>query len=219
MLFITILLLFSPFFAEALFVTEVQIEGETPNQCYIKIYNPKEERIDISGYSLRKKTSTGNDTSLRLFPKESIIEGKDYFIWASSKEKSFPGDVEADVFSVQTLSINNSIALFDRSRNLVDALGWGEGENQYLLKSPLNNPAKNQLIKRKKENSLYSNLENNSLDFYLDPPPLSPLLVENFQIEKEGNKKLNPFLISFFSSIILASIILLLRKNVRTQPF
>ncbi len=219
MFFITILLLFSPFFAEALFITEVQITGETPNQCYVKIYNPKEEKIDISGYSLRKKTSTGNDTSLRLFPKGSIIEGKDYFIWASSKEKSFPEEVGANVFSVQTLSINNSIALFDHSRNLVDALCWGEGEKQYLLKSTLDNPNQNQLIKRKKENNLYINLENNSLDFYLDPPPLSPLLVEDFQIEREENKRLNPFLISFFSSIILASIILLLRKNVRTQPF
>jgi hypothetical protein len=217
MFFIIILLLLSPLSLEALLITEVQVAGEKTSECYIKIYNPKEESIDISGFSLRKKTSTGNDTSLRLFPRESVITGKGYFVWASSKESSFPEKVGADVFSVQTLSLNNSIALFDSSKNLIDALSWGEGENQYLLKASVLNPGKGQIIKRKKDGDLYSNLKDNSLDFYLYPPPLLPLSIEDLKTEKEGKKDLNPFLISFFSSIILASIILLLRKNVRTQ--
>jgi hypothetical protein len=213
MVFILILLLFSPLSLEALLITEVQVAGEKTSECYVKIYNPEEESIDISGFSLRKKTSTGNDTSLRLFPKGSIINGKEYFIWASSKESSFPERVGADAFSVQTLSLNNSIALFDSSKNLLDALSWGEGENQYLLKAPVLNPGKGQVIKRKKDGGLYSNLEDNSLDFYLYPPPLLPLSIEDLKTEKEEKKRLNPFLISFFSSILLASIILLLRKK------
>ncbi len=213
MFFIKALLLFLPFFVEALFITEVQIAGEKPSECYIKIYNQGEESVDISSYSLRKKTSTGNDTSLRLFPKGSAIKGKDYFVWASSRESSFPEKVDADVFSVQTISLNNSVALFDSSRNLIDALSWGEGENQYLFETPLLNPNKEQIIKRKREGGFYSNLKDNSLDFYLDPPPLSPLFIEDFKTEKGAEKRINPFLISFLSSLVLASIILILRKK------
>ncbi len=204
------LLLFLPFLVDALIITEVQIEGEKTSECYIKIYNPSERDIDISSYSLRKKTSSGNDTSLRLFPKGSVIKSKDYFIWASSKEDSFPKKVGADVFSVQTLSSNNSIALFDNSRNLIDALSWGEGENQYVLESAIINPDKGQIIQRKKENGLYSK---NSLDFSLHPPSLSPLQIKDFSREQEEETTLNPFFISFFSAIILATIILFLKRK------
>jgi hypothetical protein len=210
---ITILLLFLPFLIDALIITEVQIEGEKTSECYIKIYNPSENNIDISSYSLRKKTSSGNDASLRLFPKGSVIKSKDYFIWASSKESSFPEKMNADVFSVQTLSYNNSIALFDNSRTLIDALSWGEGENQYVLGSTIINPTKGQIIQRKKENNLYSIKNDNSLDFSLYPPPLLPVQIKDFSTEKEEEIKINPFFISFFSAIILATIILFLKRK------
>lgn len=210
---IVIFLFFLPFLTDALIITEVQIEGEKTTECYIKIYNPSESDIDISSYNLRKKTSSGNDTSLRLFPKDSVIKSKDYFIWASSKENSFPGKVDANVFSVQTLSYNNSIALFDDSRNLIDALSWGEGENQYTLESAIVNPVKGQIIQRKKENNLYSVKNNNSLDFSLHPPSLSPLQIKDFSTEKEEEVKINPLFISFFSAIILATIILFLKRK------
>jgi hypothetical protein len=208
-----IFLLSLPFLTDALIITEVQIEGEKPSESYIKIYNPSESNIDISSYSLRKKTSSGNDTSLRLFPKDSVIKSKDYFTWASSKESSFPKKVGADVSSVQTLSQNNSIALFDSSRVLLDALSWGEGENQYVLESSIANPVKGQIIKRKKENGFYSIKNNNSLDFSLYPPPLSPLQIKDFSTKKEEEIKVNPFSISLFSAIILATIILLLKRK------
>lgn len=210
---IVALFLFFPFFINALIITEVQIEGEKTTECYIKIYNPSESNIDISSYSLRKKTSSGNDTSLRLFPKNSVIKSKDYFVWASSKENSFPEKVGADVFSVQTISYNNSVALFDNSRNLIDSLSWGEGENQYVLGSAIDNPSKGQVIRRKKENETYSIKNDNSFDFFLYPPPLLPLQIKDFSTEKEIETKTNPFFISFFSAIILATIILFLKRK------
>lgn len=215
MLFLKIVFIFFlfPFITDALIITEVQIEGEKTSECYIKIYNSSESDIDISSYSLRKKTSSGNDTSLRLFPKGSVIKGKNYFVWASSKENSFPKKIGADTFSVQTLSPNNSIALFDTSHTLIDALSWGEGENQYVLNSAIMNPNKGQIIQRKKENNIYSNKNNNSLDFSLYPPPLSSLQIKDFSIEKEKKKTISPLFISFFSSLILATIILFLKRK------
>jgi hypothetical protein len=209
--FLIFFLLFFPFFIDSLLITEVQIEGEKTNHCYIKIYNPLKSAIDVSGYSLRKKTSSGNDTSLRLFPKGSIIASEDYFIWASSKESSFPEEVNADVYSVQTLSLSNSIALFDKSRNLIDALSWGNGENQYVFESPISNPSKGQIIQRKKENSVYSDEKNNSLDFSLYPPSFSPLQIKDFSVEEKESP--SPFLISFFSSIILSVLVLILKRK------
>ncbi len=212
-----IFFLFFPFTVNGLIITHVQIEGESVDECYIKIYNSSEKSIDISGFGLRKKTSTGNDSSVRLFPSGSVIEGSSYFIWASSRKSSFPEKVEADVFSTQCLSHNNSVALFNNSRELIDALAWGSGENQYLFGSPIGNPSKGQIIKRKKENDSYVLNNDNSLDFFLYPPPSSPLIVKETISDKKEKELPHPFLISIFSSIILASIILFIKKNGRTQ--
>ena len=209
--------LFLPFTVSGLIITEVQVEGESVDECYIKIYNSSEKSIDISGFGLRKKTSTGNDSSVRLFPSGSIIEGNGYFVWASSRKSSFPEKIDADVISTQYLSYNNSVALFNNSRELIDALAWGSGENQYSFGSPIENPSKGQVIKRVKENNSYISNNDNSLDFSLYPPPSSPLEVKETSSSKKEEDLPHPFIISLFSSIILASIILFIKKNGRTQ--
>ncbi len=206
------ILFFVPAFVDGLIITEVQVEGEKADECYIKIHNSLDDDIDISGYNLRKKTSTGTDSSVRVFPEGSIIESRNYFIWASSRDKNFPEKVEADVFSTQYLSYNNSVALFNKERDLIDAVAWGDGDNQYFLGRPLENPEKGQVIKRLKTNGNYSIKKDNSVDFSLYPPPSSPLQIEDFYTEKEESDSKNYFFTSFFLSLVMATIILLLKK-------
>jgi hypothetical protein len=200
-------LFFVPFIADGLIITEVQIQGEVPQECYIKIYNPLSEVVDISGYRLRKKTSSGRDYSLRVFPSDSYIQGRDYFIWASSKKETFPEKVNADVFSKQSISNDNSVALFDKKDNLVDAVGWGQGEDSYSQGEVLDNPEKEQIIKRKKEGGVYSQTNVNSQDFYLYPPPLSPSDIKDFETKQEKTNDKNPFVFGFFISLLLTVII------------
>ncbi len=210
--------LFFPFFSEALLITEIQVAGEeNVNESYIKIYNPQTVTIDISGYNLRKKTSSGNNTSLRVFPPESIMGAQDYFIWASSRIENYPENINADVSSKQYLSINNSVALLNKERDLIDSVTWGDGEDQYFNGSPLLNPLPGQIIKRKLSDSLYASTNDNLQDFFLFPETEEKLFQgkTSFTEEKNSEQKRNPFFISFFSSIVLAFIVLYL--NGRTQ--
>lgn len=154
-----------------------------------------------------KKTSSGKDSSIRVFPSGSIISGNNYFIWASSRNEDFPSMVGADVISTQYLTKNNSITLLDKNKNIIDSLSWGEGDNQYQLGEGVANPEKGQTIKRKKVGDNYKNTKNNSNDFIIYPPPPSPFQVENNIIEYGKRDKTNPLLFAILSSFILSIII------------
>lgn len=152
-----------------LLIVEVQIAGDKPNNDFIKIYNPGNNDIDISGYKLRKRASTGNESSIRVFPKGSKILARDYFLWANSRE-DFHLTFGADVWSTATLSRNNSIALLCPENVILDALAWGKSQNPFVKGLPFpENPSANQQLKRKLINSSYQDTNNNSQDFYLSP--------------------------------------------------
>lgn len=168
------LVLFFPFLVEAasdhLLIVEVQVAGENSSNDFIKIYNPLETDLDISGYKLRKRTSTGSESSIRVFPSNSLIKAKDYFLWANSLE-GYAGSLGANTESTAGLAVNNSLALFDSSGNIIEALAWGESINPFVESALYSqNPSKNQKLERKKSGGVYEDSDNNSQDFYLNPP-------------------------------------------------
>ena len=158
-----------PVLAENLLIVEVQIAGELSSNDFIKIYNPSDNNLDISGYKLRKKTSTGSESLIRVFPKGSKILAKGYFLWANSKE-NFNLMIGADVWSTATLTKNNSLALLNPENVILDALAWGESQNPFSEGNPFpENPEPNQKIKRKKIGQIYQDTNNNANDFELSP--------------------------------------------------
>lgn len=215
---IFLILLFFPaiVFSQNLIITEVQVRGETPDESYIKIYNPSYNKIDISGFRLVKKSSTGREYSLRVFPKESFILPESYFVWANSRNDYYK-EINADVYSTASISSNNSIALLSDKRTLIDSLSWGEGENQFQMGNPLTtNPEKNQLIKRVKKDT-YQNTQNNKKDFYIYPEKDIIELDYKKSLENLKKKEFFPFkegfAVAFFSSLIT----LLLKKNLEEK--
>ncbi len=203
----------SPLIVDALLITEVQIEGERSDDCYILIYNPSLKEKNLEGYRIRKRTSTGSESSVRVIPSGITIKEGDYLLWASSRNKNFPEKIDADIQSTQYLSRNNSIAVFDNEGNILDSLGWGDGDNQYKENYifPFN-PEKGQVIRRKKIDGEYKNTQNNADDFFLYPPPESPLKIQKTYTEPRKEEKGNPYLIAFFSSAFLGFLILFLKK-------
>ncbi len=205
-------LILLPLPTTALIITEVQVAGESPNDCYIKIYNPSASSVDISSYNLRKKTASGNDSSVRVFPSGSIIKGEGYFTWASSRNAVFPETVNADVISTQYLASNNSIALLDRERNLIDAVAWGEGNNPYVKGTPLKNPEAEQLIVRINDNG-YMTEGDNSSDFTLYPPAPSPLQITNYITDYGEKDDVDPLYIALTTSLLFALFITYISKK------
>ncbi len=198
-----LIFLLIPFPILALIITEVQIHGDLADNDYIKIYNSQEIEIDASSFRLRKKTATGTESSIRVFPKETIIPANEYFLWANSKN-NFHLDIKADVWSKAYLAKNNSIALLDNKNNILDSLSWGQIEAKFKEEdNSYPNPKPNQRLVRKKINSIYQN------NFYLTPEEIKK--IENIPIIKTDSfdDKINyqifirAFLISFFSALII----------------
>jgi hypothetical protein len=163
---------------EPILITEVQIEGEKIDNDFIELYNPNELDVDIGGYKLRKRNSTGSESSVCVFPDGSIIKAKGYFLWANSKD-DFNIIIGADIGRTATLAGNNSIALFSPEDEILDALAWGESNSPFLEGTAfLKNPGANESLSRKWDDTLqnYQDTNNN---------------LEDFQIQNSSPKKQN----------------------------
>ena len=115
-------------------ISEVQINGSNANQDFVELYNPTSSVVDLNGWQLQKKTSSGAISSLVLFGSSHIIPAHGYFLWANNKtpQNPFSTSIGADVSNGNNLSENNSIALEDASNNIIDQVGWGTGISQYV---------------------------------------------------------------------------------------
>jgi len=225
--------------AENVLIVEVQIKGEKVSEDFIKIYNPSDLALDVSGYKLRKRSSTGKESSIRVFPKGTKIPAKSYFLWANSQE-GYADSIGAQIKSTATLARNNSIALLNPEKKILDALAWGESQNPFIegFSFP-ENPGPNQKLKRKRIKEIYQDTDNNSKDFFLDPPlkpaktETSPKKPQPEKIElpkEEGEeftlkrelaeakqipKSLSVFIIALAIAIFSGVIILILKKRLK----
>jgi hypothetical protein len=148
-------------------IAAVQIAGASSNNDLVKFYNPTAAAIDMSGWKLHKKSSTGTDYSLKVFPAGSVIGAGQSFVWANSDD-GFSETVSANVSSTETLAADNSVALMDAAGNIVDAVAWGTGANQYGEGPPYpTSPGANQLLSRHSSDGVMADTENNSNDFVL----------------------------------------------------
>lgn len=148
-------------------ITAVQIAGASSSNDLIKLYNPTSGAIDVSGWKLHKRSATGTDYSIKTFPSDSVLAPGAYFVWANSGG-GFSETVNANVSSTETLSADNSIALFDTNGVIVDALAWGTGESQYSEGPPYpTDPIAGQTLVRQSANGAVVDTENNANDFTL----------------------------------------------------
>jgi hypothetical protein len=146
-------------------IVAVQIAGASSSNDLVKLYNPTAVAIDMSGWKLHKKSSTGTDYSLKVFPAGSVIDAGRLFVWANSDD-GFSETVSANISSTETLAADNSVALMDAAGNIVDAVAWGTGSNQYGEGPPYpTSPGANQLLSRRSSGGVMADTDNNSNDF------------------------------------------------------
>ncbi|MFH1643155.1 MAG: lamin tail domain-containing protein [Patescibacteria group bacterium] len=148
-------------------ITEIQIEGSND---FIELYNPSNQTVDLDGYQLKKKTESGSEYSIRLFSAGIVIPSKNYLIWASSKDNYYQ-TIGAELYSSAYISSNNSIALFDNNKNIVDMIAWGVDHNNPFVENSVfpQNPENEQTIGRKWNSGLlsYQDTDDNGQDFEL----------------------------------------------------
>lgn len=158
---------------EKIIINEIQITGGTgkTENDFIEFYNPNSSSVNLKGYRLVKRTKAGlTDTSIKSWTTDTFILGKDYYLWANSKE-GFATSVNADVSTTGTIAADNGVALrygIENTGEIIDSVGWGSSANIFneILPFP-NNPLANQSIGRKN----FIDTENNANDFYIFTSP------------------------------------------------
>jgi len=213
------------------FIIEIQIGGDQADEDYVKIYNPLDREVDVSRYQLKKKSSTGKEYSLRIFPAPTVIPPKAEIIWANSKN-GYAQSLSAQIESTANLSKNNSIAFFDENGKIISALGWGKGINQFFEGSPYPfNPQAHQQLKRKEDQGNFQNTNSSAEDFCLFPVEIRLIdsleeinvpgnsFVEDGsalgpQTPKHFSKKLSVFLAGLSFSLFSGSIIIVLKEKI-----
>jgi len=165
-------------------ITEVQIQTSSSTQHdFIELYNKATDTADISGFQLKKRNSSGNESSVIVFAEGTTILGQSYFLWANSEYASST-DIQADSSTSQTLAKDNSIALLDKDKGIIDALAWGDwasGTSPFVEKAAFpENPGEKESLGRKLSTGTeeYIDTDDNSSDFEIQEPT-----------PKEENKK------------------------------
>jgi signal peptidase len=137
-------------------ISEIQVKGKNANQDAIELYNPTDKEINLHDWNLRKRTSSGNDSSIILLnDKQSyLIQPYGYFLWASNTD-GYNTIVNADVTNSSHISENYSIALLDDKGNIIDQVGLGvPSGDQYVEGSYFaDNFANNESVERKAQST------------------------------------------------------------------
>lgn len=110
-------------------LSEISIAGTEANDEFIELYNQSNIPLDLSGLQLRRRTSSGSESSLKVFTQGSIIPAHGYFLWANSQGIFRTPFADAETSS-SALASDNSVGLFTKSGNdgiLIDSITWGKG--------------------------------------------------------------------------------------------
>ena len=99
------------------------------NDSYIELYNPGSAPVNLTGWSVKKKSSTGSESTLvsasRLSGK--IIPAGRYFLLAN--QTGYAGTTSPDVVwpsSYQLAYKNNAVTIYNKSGQALDTAAWSD---------------------------------------------------------------------------------------------
>ncbi len=202
----------SPSASNQLLIVEIQIAGSQSSQDYLRLYNPSNQTVDLRRFQLKKKTQSGQEYSLFSFPEGSQIDPGESLVWANAQE-GFADFLSTPYQSQATLAADNSVALLDPQKTIIDALAWGKGDDPFQEGSPFpQNPSAYQRLKRKQFQEEYLDSHNNQADFFLDDYQLTAnQQPDNLALGSQTPKPLSsPTVLAFGSGLGIFSIITIL---------
>ncbi|QQS23061.1 lamin tail domain-containing protein [bacterium] len=136
---------------KAIIISAVQITGGVgkTSQDFVELYNPNSEPLNLNGYRLVKRSSTGTaDSSIKSWSSDSYIPAYGFYLWANSSYGDIP--VLPDTITSSTLADDNGIALRFGANDtgaIIDSLAWGATSNTFAS-SGLANPGAGESIAR-----------------------------------------------------------------------
>ncbi len=107
----------------------VGMEGNVDYE-FVELYNPNSQSIDLTGYSLKKKTSTGNNEDLFVSSvhfRNKIIPANGYLLLADIE--GYSGSVSADISWPQSYALaytNNTLIFYNVDGVKMEEIFWVE---------------------------------------------------------------------------------------------
>jgi hypothetical protein len=129
-----------------LVISEIQVGGATTNDEFIELYNPTNSDVDITGWKLRKKTSTGTESAL-VASISGTIKSHGYFLIVNPEvSANYQYD---NLYSSASYAIanNNTVILEDTANTEIDKVGFGTPAD-YETQAALS-PSSGESIERK----------------------------------------------------------------------
>lgn len=118
-------------------ISEVKIgEKNAASNEFIELYNRTNQTIDISGWKLQKKTSTGSLSAIASIDTCVFLPPQKHFLWANAA--AIPFSSLADKTTTASLAINNTFEMINRDGGLEDTLLWDV--NAHDTESATRNP-------------------------------------------------------------------------------
>lgn len=156
-------------------ISEIQATGKTVKDEFIELYNPNDVNVDLLGFALKKKTSTGTESNLVSASAFSgIISAFGFFLIVPQKNdddsENYKGLAAPDLrYSGATffLSSDTTVLLYDNNEVLLDKVGFGSAAD--FETAAAKNPPADKSLTRKEPGR---DTDNNFLDFGIqDPSP------------------------------------------------
>ncbi|MBI4129734.1 lamin tail domain-containing protein, partial [Candidatus Roizmanbacteria bacterium] len=131
--------------ADHVVISEVQIAGGTSSDEFVELYNPTNSSIDMTGWTLYRKTTSAASAEIAIATPSGSIAAHGFHLIA---HQDFDGGVTANTsYTGQNIASNNSVILRDAGSQLMDLVGMGTSETSET--TPVLNPIDNRSIERK----------------------------------------------------------------------
>ncbi len=154
--------------ANHIVISQVQIEGATAADEFVELYNPTAQDIDLNGFRLTRKTSSGTQGNL-VASLSGTIKARSYFLITpqSGYMGSSSADLEYSVASAPLASDNAVIIYSDAGISVVDKVGMGTASDFEASTTAI--PGSGESILRKVDDTGGNGLDtdNNENDFEL----------------------------------------------------
>lgn len=135
-------------------ISEIQISGASAGDEFIELYNSTSTAVDITGWRLRRETSTGGDGGNLVASLSGNIPAHGFFL--ITPQDKYTGSVSADqTYSVSSnpVAADNTILLYsDSGVTLVDKVGVGLGASTAEIAGTAT-PSAGQSVERKANSS------------------------------------------------------------------
>lgn len=158
-----------------LLVSEIQVSGETADDEWVELYNPAEQDLDISGWSIQYRGGESENYSKKNFIDGAMVPAKGFYLIANNGyQNAIEPDMTHDSFSFSGVGgtvflVNNQEFLTASAtfENVVDRLAYGAGSYLYPETAEfVPAPAAKQSLERKNSQNASAQSLNSGEDKY-----------------------------------------------------